>query len=152
MPSTCSSGVTLDDKAVRLFEEMKMKKLHSYFVYHIEDNKVVKVLSRGFPDGDSYYNPEEPTKLLRHEEMVKELRGANNGGHARYAAFDFNFLLDGSQRRKLLFFSWAGDKACVKDKMIYAASKAGLKNALGADIAIQASDEDDLSLSEIYEK
>jgi len=36
--------------------------------------------------------------------------------------------------------------------MIYAASKAGLKNALGADIAIQASDEDDLSLSEIYEK
>jgi len=50
-PSTCSSGVTLDDKAVRLFEEMKMKKLHSYFVYHIEDNKVVKVLSRGFPDG-----------------------------------------------------------------------------------------------------
>jgi len=36
--------------------------------------------------------------------------------------------------------------------MIYAASKAGLKDALGADIAIQASDEDDLSLSEIYEK
>jgi len=48
--------------------------------------------------------------------------------------------------------SRAGDKACVKDKMIYAASKAGLKDVLGADIAIQASDEDDLSLSEIYEK
>jgi len=48
--------------------------------------------------------------------------------------------------------SRAGEKACVKDKMIYAASKAGLKDALGADIAIQASDEDDLSLSEIYEK
>jgi len=53
-PFTCSSGVTLDDKAVRLFEEMKMKQLHSYFVYHIEDNKVVKVLSRGFPDGKSF--------------------------------------------------------------------------------------------------
>jgi len=36
--------------------------------------------------------------------------------------------------------------------MLYAASKAGLKDALGADIAIQASDENDLSLSEIYEK
>jgi len=48
--------------------------------------------------------------------------------------------------------SRVGDEACVKDKMIYAASKAGLKNTLGADIAIQASDEDDLSLSEIYEK
>jgi len=56
--------------------------------------------------GDSYYNPEERTKLLRYEEMVKELRDANNDGHARYAAFDFKFLLDGSQRRKLLFISW----------------------------------------------
>jgi len=44
--------------------------------------------------------------LLRYEEMVKELRDANNDGHARYAAFDFKFLLDGSQRRKLLFISW----------------------------------------------
>jgi len=56
--------------------------------------------------GDLYYNPEEPTKLFRYEEMVKKLRDANNGGQARYAAFDFTFLLDGSQRRKLLFISW----------------------------------------------
>jgi len=43
--------------------------------------------------------------------------------------------------------SRVGENACVKDKMIYAASNARLKDALGADIAIQASDEDDLSLS-----
>ncbi|MFJ5551850.1 actin-binding ADF family protein [Streptomyces sp. NPDC093225] len=69
----------------------------------------------------------------------------------RYAIHDFEYrAADGSQARKIVLFSWLPESAPIKAKMVFASTKAILKQALdGIAVEIQATDYSDLDADEV---
>jgi len=72
----------------------------------------------------------------------------------RYAVYDFDYTTnEGQKRNKLLLIVWAPDDAPIKEKMLYASSKAALKAKInGIQFEVQGTDYDEVEWDYIFEK
>lgn len=106
-----TTGVTVNDEAVEMFNAFKLHRAphdNRFFVYKIENDAEIVVDT--FGDKSKTYD--DFTACLPPNEC-------------RYGVFDLDFVtLDGRQGNKLVFISWSPDTAKIKNKMVYAASKA----------------------------
>jgi len=133
-----ASGVAVHSDCIDVFQELKLKKKFNYLVFNLnKDLTEIVVLDSGKLDK---YDDFITTKLPEDE--------------CRWAIYDFEFEKeDGSRRNKITFISWSPDNAKTKQKMMFASSRVGLKNALtGVAVEIQGSDYSEVSYDIVLEK
>ncbi|XP_060082463.1 uncharacterized protein LOC132561783 isoform X1 [Ylistrum balloti] len=134
---TMTSGVTVKDECMKVFEEMKLGHKWKYVIFKISEDKKEIVVEQTSAD-DTYETFQEQLKA---------------GGHCRYGVFDVQMNAPPIIKEKLAFFHWNPDTCNIKEKMLYASSLKELKMKLkGIQTDIQAKDDDDLSLANVHEK
>ena len=70
-----------------------------------------------------------------------------------YTIYDFDYEIEGGKRNKLMFIVWAPDDAPIKEKMLYASSKDGLKKKIvGIQWEVQGTDYEEVEFAEIVNK
>ena len=115
---TQTTGVTVNDEAVEMFNAFKLHRAphdNRYFVYKIENDAEIVVDT--FGDKSKTYD---------------DFTACLPANECRYGVFDLDFTtLDGRQGNKLVFISWSPDTAKIKNKMVYAASKASDEEGKG---------------------
>ncbi|KAF9054900.1 actin depolymerizing factor [Panaeolus papilionaceus] len=119
-----ASGVTVNDKCLAVFQELKLKKAHKYVTFTIsKDNTEIVVDSTSTnPDYDDFIGNLPETEC-------------------RWAVYDMEFEKDGGKRNKLVFVSWSPDDAKIKQKMMFASSRDALRRSLvGIHVEVQGTD------------
>ncbi|KAI0205624.1 cofilin [Astrocystis sublimbata] len=140
------SGATVSQECITAFNELKLAKKHKYIIFKLSDDNREIVIEDASSDPDWEVFRE---KLIKATSKTKT--GAVSKG-PRYAVYDFEYDLASGEgsRNKITFIAWSPDDAGVMPKMVYAASKEGLKRALnGVAIELQANDADDIEHSSV---
>ncbi|KAI9141443.1 putative COF1-cofilin [Paraphysoderma sedebokerense] len=132
-----SSGVTVADNCLDVFQELKLKKKFKYILYKLNaDNTEVVV--------------EKTAEQASYDEFIKSL--PIDG--CRYAIYDLEYEKPGEGlRNKICFYAWSPDSAKIKSKMVYAASKDALRKKLvGIAAEIQCTDLAEVSYDAVLDK
>ena len=127
------------------FDEIKKGKKHSYVIFYIEDEKMIKVEAVG--DRNASY-----------DSFFMDLTKAGEA-ECRYGLYDFEYehqcqgTTEVSKKQKLFLMSWCPDTARIKKKRLYSSSFDALKKALvGVHKYIQATDAAEASKESVEEK
>mmetsp|Transcript_11368 Transcript_11368/g.16908 ORF Transcript_11368/g.16908 Transcript_11368/m.16908 type:complete len:142 (-) Transcript_11368:147-572(-) len=133
-----STGVTVSDTLISEFNSFKLKKEpfnHRYYIYKISD------------DGTEIVVDTFGERSKTYDDFVACLPP----NECRYGLFDLDYeTADGRPSSKLIFIAWTPDTAKIKNKMLYAGSKEGLKSSLvGVGVHLQATDMSELEHSHI---
>ena len=136
-----ASGVTVDDRCLQVFQELKLKKAFSYIVYKLSDDyTTIEVEKLAEADEDVTY-----------DDFVDNLPESD----CRYAIYDMHYQKSAQEgmRSKICFFSWSPDSARIKHKMLYASSKDALrKRLMGVGTEIQGTDMDEISFETVMQR
>jgi len=138
-PAGAQSGVQVSQLAKDAFIDLKEGRKHKYVIFSLsKNNKEVEVL--------------KASSSTDYDEFLKDLPEAQ----CRWAVYDLEFEKpDGGKRSKLCFFSWTPDTATIKQKMVFASSRAqvflGLTKGSGV-IDIQATDDDEISYESVFRR
>jgi cofilin len=145
-----ASGVKVADECVDAYEAMKQKRKYKYCIFKLSDNLKHIVLDKAF---DNPGCEDKPTTSQDYDPFWSYLQEVQMNRDCRYACFDIRYVTsEGGHRNKLTFIVFCPDEANVKKKMLYASSKDELKNKLIGALEIQASELDELMLSEVVAK
>ncbi|CAH8442338.1 unnamed protein product [Schistosoma rodhaini] len=132
-----STGVKCHRSCIEAFEDLKLNKKHRYIIFHIEDDKEIKVLCRA--DRTETYHSFKDILL----KMMDEGKGC-------YAVYDYE--VEGKVP-SLIFVSWVPSTLDVRKRMIYAASKCVLKASLvGVRREVEANDVDEIEEEEMRKR
>lgn len=132
------SGIEVDNDTKKAFEEMKLKKTHELLVMQIEDNKRIKV------------NVELSKEKCTNEEFHEFIK--DHPKNCFFLVHDFKPNAN-AMAKKLMLLSWVPDASNVKEKMIYASTKGGLKTKFdGIKTFVEGNDLDDVTLASLEEK
>ncbi|EPZ31425.1 Actin-binding, cofilin/tropomyosin type domain-containing protein [Rozella allomycis CSF55] len=133
-----SSGVTVHDDCVTIFQELKLKKKYLYVIYKLTDDfKSIEV--------------EKAVEKADYNSFVNDLPSDD----CRYAVYDFEFEKSASEgmRNKICFYVWAPETSKVKQKMLYASSKDALRKKLvGVSTEIQATELSEVDYDVVLER
>jgi len=130
------TGVTISAECQKEFNEMKLKKHSRFLVFKIENKKEIIIETQG-----------------EREKKYSDFAAALPPAEPRYAVCDVDYTTnDDMENSKLVFFHWSPENSKVKDKMLYAASKDTIKNALQCAEEVQATDNDEIDEKEIVKK
>ncbi|KAK9837037.1 hypothetical protein WJX84_011626 [Apatococcus fuscideae] len=134
---TSMSGISVGDDAINLYYFMKAKSTYRWATWRINDAGNEVVISN-VGDKDSNY---------------RDFVGVLPPNDCRYGVYDFQYTnSDNCIFNKLVFLSWAPDRAKIKSKMMYASTKDFFKGFLdGLSIELQASEPDDVTEENIEE-
>jgi len=123
------SGIPLDDAVGQTFQEMRTKRAYQGMLVKLSDDFSRIVVDRTFPAGTKF----------------DELAAAVPDGECRYIAYDYNYMLDGAHRSKLIFLFWTPGGVKVRPRMLYAASQRSVVDVLdGVALEIQVTSREDL--------
>merc|ERR1712013_241285 len=132
------SGVTLDSDVVSKYNDFKLNKLNAqYLIMKIVNETSIQIVKEG-PKGATY------------NDFLKEF----SDDAAMYAILDYRTNVgEGRVVEKLVFINWAPSSCKIKERMLYASSKAEIKKGLlGLAVELQANEFDDLDEAEIKAK
>ncbi|KAL7125475.1 hypothetical protein ABFS83_14G119800 [Erythranthe nasuta] len=134
--ATASMWVT--DECKNSFMEMKWKKVHRYIVFKIDERSQMLTVDKVGGAGECY----------------SDLAAALPVDGCRYAVFDFDFItVDNCRKSKIFFIAWAPSGSRIRDKILYATSKDGLRKALdGIHYELQATDPTEMGFDVIKER
>ncbi|KAI8142034.1 hypothetical protein BJV82DRAFT_157830 [Fennellomyces sp. T-0311] len=132
-----SSGVTVNDECLTLYEEFKIRKKYKYIVFKLSDDLKEVVVEKSAENGT-------------YEEFLSNLPE----NEPRYAVYDFDYEKPGEgQRSKITFYAWIPDTSKVRQKMLYASSKDAIRKKLvGLAIEIQGTDYSEVDYDTVLEK
>lgn len=144
------SGVSVDDQCVQMWELLKQRKIKGCNFMLTKDMKKI-VVEENTVIGR---NPREATQASWFESWTQSL--PENA--CRYAIYDVEVGLDlgggmsTGSRNKLVFCVWAPMTAKIKDKMVTASSKDGLKKKFdGIQVEWQLNSAEELEASQLIE-
>jgi len=128
-----SSGVKCNNEVVDKFNEIKLKHIYRYVLMGLINNNTEIGVLKCAPVSATY------------EDFLKDLDEAKTAAEGRYAVYDCQYS-DGTQMKtKLVFVFWNPTTLPIRQKMIYASSKAELKKKLvGVSKELQANEDADL--------
>ncbi|CAH8441093.1 unnamed protein product [Schistosoma guineensis] len=142
-----STGVKCHRSCIEAFECLKRYKKHRYILFHIEDDKEIKVLCQADRSNhqlisllvaETYHNFKDS--------LLKKM----DEGEGCYAVYDYEAE---GKLPTLIFVSWVPSTLDVKKRMIYAASKSVLKSSLiGIKHEVEANDVDEIEEEELRKK
>lgn len=135
-----------------VYKELKTRKKYRFIIYRLNaDNTQIivdRVLER--PNGTAT-TTNAASAISDYESFISGLPEDD----CRYAVYDFEWEKGGSEgiRSKICFLFWAPEVAKVKQKMLYASSKDGLRrNLTGVATEIQGTDYAEVSYETVLEK
>lgn len=137
------SGISIDQTIPLLFNDMKLKKIHKYILFKIENKKTVVTDVLGDPAQTTTKEQDKVHWMKMRECLPNE---------PRYVLYDFGFQTEaGRAVNKIAFIFWCNDDtAKVGDKMIYASTKDSVKKiCTGLSLEFQGNGYDDLDYDEI---
>ncbi|XP_047328717.1 actin-depolymerizing factor 9-like [Impatiens glandulifera] len=135
---TRTAAMWVTDECKNSFMEMKWKKSHRYIVFKIDQvSKLLTVDKLGSP-----------------AESYDDLAASLPNDDCRYAVFDFDFVtVDKCRKSKIFFIAWAPTESRVREKMMYASSKGGLRRELeGIHYEVQATDPTEMGFDVIMDR
>jgi len=158
-----ASGVEVNPECQQTFQRMaEGKKEYRYIIFKIQDKAVIveKALTNEQLAASAGSDDYADNSKTAYEEFVQDLKTTTNDlQECRYAVFDFKFTgsregAGASKMDKIVFLQLCPDLASVKQKMVYASSAQAIKQALnpGKFVALQISDESEMSHREIFNK
>ncbi|MER8102574.1 actin depolymerization factor/cofilin-like domain-containing protein [Kitasatospora sp. NPDC094016] len=125
-----SSGTSIDDKCVEVYQELKLGKKYRYAFFGLSaDLKQVILVSTGTESDYKSFADQFPKD------------------ECRYAVYDFNYTkADGEERNRILFFLWTPEGAKIQRRMIATSAKDALrKKFVGIGTEIQATEAAEVS-------
>ncbi|XP_029972401.1 cofilin-2-like [Salarias fasciatus] len=150
-----ASGVTVDDKVIHLYNDMKQGK----FTETADGKKIRKKAVLLRIDGEKVVV--DPNKEIlsvdgdeEHEDPLKRLVDLLPEKGCRYAFYDAAYETEDTKKCKaIIFIMWAPDSCEVKEKMLYASSKEGVKKKFeGIRQVWQVNGKEDLDCSSVADK
>ncbi|KAL7720504.1 Actophorin [Entamoeba marina] len=131
------SGIALNDEVTQVYNDFKLSHKYSYVLFKMNDDMTEVVVEK------------VAEKTATYDDFLADLPA----NQARYAVFDLHYDTDEGSREKIVFFLWTPDRCKIKEKMLYSATKATLKQALvGLSAEIQGTDDQEISLEEVLAK
>lgn len=132
-----SSGVTVHDECLAVFQELKLRKKHKYIIFRLNDAKTEIIK---YKESTSQEYEDFLTDLPENE--------------CRWAVYDLEYQKEeGGLRNKIIFFHWSPDGAKIKDKMVAASSREAIRRALvGIAVEIQGTDSSEVAYETVLEK
>merc|ERR1712179_893511 len=121
------AGTTCDDACIVEYQKVKKGQL-KFLLFKIDNGKIVLDDAQGDAANKTRGQPVTP-------EFFEKFLNLLPDGECRYAVYNCKFNLSGggygdSVRDKIVFISWVGEGAKVRQKMLHASSKSALKAAL----------------------
>ncbi|VWU49957.1 actin-depolymerizing factor 2, putative [Hepatocystis sp. ex Piliocolobus tephrosceles] len=110
------SGVKVSEQCVNEFNKLKVKHMHKYIIYRIENSEeiIVDIL-------------EQDSELQSLEDIIINIRNCLKNNECRYIIADMPIITpEGVVRNKIYFIFWSPDYARPKEKILYASSKESL--------------------------
>ena len=133
------TGIFTSDEAVRVFTELKLGRSLRWIIFKLSDVKPVQVIVESTGAADEQHTWDHFVSLLPANEC-------------RYAAFSLDFDHPEGRRNKMIFLLWSPSGSSIKNKMVFAASKADVMKAFtGIGFSIGAHSASDLSLDSILD-
>lgn len=130
------TGIKVQDDCIKAFDDLKMNKKCRYVIFKINDT-LTEV---------------EVEKIGAKEETYQDFMKNLPQNDCRYGVCDFEYENEGT-RNKLIFFAWSPDTSKVKPKMLYAGTRASVKDRLtGIAFEIQANDVSGLDYDLVLKK
>jgi len=143
------SGIQVDDAIATLFNEMKLRSIHKWATFKIENKKKIVIDQVGDPVKTESF--EEEVKYW--QEFLEKLGLGANPAQARYGLYDFSTQKEGRKIEKLGFIFWCPDDVKVGDRMIYASSKDTVKKSFsGLSIELQFNDAGDADYQTVIDE
>ncbi|KJA20159.1 hypothetical protein HYPSUDRAFT_68743 [Hypholoma sublateritium FD-334 SS-4] len=132
-----ASGVGVNPDCLSAFQALKLKKEHKYIIFNLNKGFSEIVVEKTSSDGD-------------YDTFLSDLPETE----CRWAIYDFEFEKEGAgKRNKIIFISWAPDDAKIKQKMVFASSRDGLKRSLtGVAVEIQGTDYSEVAYEAVLDK
>ncbi|XP_013597119.1 actin-depolymerizing factor 9-like [Brassica napus] len=132
------NGMWMTEECKRSFMEMKWKKVHRYIVFKIEEKSKKVTIDKVGAAGETYHD------------LVASLPEDD----CRYAVFDFDYVtVDNCRMSKLFFITWSPEASRIREKMMYATSKSGLRRVLeGIHYELQATDPTEMGFDKIQDR
>jgi len=134
-----SSGVTVNEKCLADFQELKLKKKYKYIIFTLNEDKTEIIVEKSSLGGD-------------YDDFMEDLPAKE----CRWGVFDLEYKKDGEgegKRNKLVFVHWSPDTAKIKDKMVFASSRDALRRSLvGIPVEIQATEYSEVAKETVVEK
>ncbi|GAB2225226.1 hypothetical protein Droror1_Dr00006017 [Drosera rotundifolia] len=121
-----TTGMWVADECKNSFMEMKWKKVHRYIVFKIDEKSRLVTVDKV---GDAAQGYDDLAASLPYDDC-------------RYAVYDFDFVtVDNCRMSKIFFIAWAPATSRIREKILYATSKDGLRRALdGIHYEVQATE------------
>ncbi len=132
-----ATGIKINDECITKFNSLKLDKSAKFLLFAMNEEATEVVLTK-VGDKDASY--QDFIEALPKDDCV-------------YATIDFSFSHEGRDINKIIFVNWAPDSARVKRKMIYAGTKAVLKDKLvGISFEVQATDLSEIDRDTVLQK
>ncbi|CAA6673503.1 unnamed protein product [Spirodela intermedia] len=133
-----TTGMKVEEECKRWFMEMKWKRVHRYVVYRIDERSRAVLVDKIGPPGEGY----------------EGLAASLPSDDCRYAVLDFDFLsVDNCPKSKIFFIAWAPPASRIRERMLYATSKEGLRRVLeGVHYDMQATDPAEMGIDVIKDR
>jgi cofilin len=129
------TGIPISDDCNHKFLELQRKKAYRFITFDIQDNKEVVVRSTA-------------DRSATVDDFFKAL-----GPNPCYGVIDYEFAEDGCNKSKIIFVAYIPDETAPKARLVYAGTKAKLKEALGvAQNDLHASSRADLTEDNLKSK
>ncbi|EFR00791.1 cofilin [Nannizzia gypsea CBS 118893] len=139
-----ASGVTIHPDCISAYEKLRLGKgagRTKYIIFKISDNKKEVVVDE-ISTNDDY-------EAFR--EKIMSSKDSLGRPTPRYAAYDVEFQLEGGEgwRQKIVFISWVPTETPVMWSMIYATTRATLKDSLNPQASIQADNPSEIEWADV---
>merc|ERR1711935_911093 len=134
-----ASGVTVSAEAVAKWEELKLSKKKN-------DTMKYMILKIDMDAGEICVELEHGKKTDTGKECWDDMVNTLPPTEGRYICYDFDYTTtDGRPQNKLTFIVWNPEDSKIKQKMLYASSKDGIKTKFhGIAKEIQGTDMDEM--------
>ena len=131
------AGIQLNDDVTTVYNDFKLSHKYKYIVFKMNDDMSEVIVEK------------TAEKTATYEDFLNDLPEKS----ARYGVFDLHYETEEGAREKIIFFLWTPNGCKIKEKMLFSATKATIKQALvGLSAEIQATDAGELNLDDIIAK
>nr|ADO27888.1 cofilin-2 [Ictalurus furcatus] len=147
-----ASGVAVSDEVIKCYDEIRVRYQGSE-----EKERFKLIIMRLSEDQKSIVVDHKSTlkvkDIVSEKNVFEKIVSMLPLTDCCYALYDCKYETKDSQKEDLVFIMWAPDNASIKKKLLYASSKAALKNKLqGLKFEWQVNDNADKQMSVLVDK
>ena len=131
------AGIQLADEVTNVYNDFKLSHKYRYVIFKMNDEMSEVIVEK------------TAEKTASYDDFLNDLPEKQ----ARYGVFDLEYETEEGLRQKIIFYLWTPNGCKIKEKILYSATKATIKQAfVGISAEIQATDSGELLLEDVINK